>query len=209
MTRFATVTTLTLGRAPLALAGGATLLVHAFRPFPALLGAGLGLLALSAVTDALDGALARAWRVTSRFGAMADPLMDKVFFAGTLPVATFAALLLEDVPHALSLLVLDVLFVLRDQWVSFLRGVGAEAGADVRASLPGKLRTFLAFPAILLIHLQLGLEALAMRRPEYEGIWTAPPAVSFALEALLAVLTLWTGIYYTLRYLPALRRAAR
>ena len=209
MTRFAIVTTLTLARAPLALAGGATLLLNAFRPSPAALGTGLALLAISSATDALDGALARSWRVTSRFGAMADPLMDKVFFACTLPVATFAALMLEDVPHALSLLALDVLFVLRDQWVSFLRGVGAEAGADVRASLPGKIRTFLAFPAIMFVQLQLGLETLAVREPGFEGIWTAPRAVAIALECLLAALTVWTGIYYTRRYMPALRHAAR
>ncbi|MBR1837364.1 MAG: CDP-alcohol phosphatidyltransferase family protein [Kiritimatiellae bacterium] len=205
MSKFAFVAFLTLVRAPLALAGGCALLANVFAPSPALLAAGLALLAASAVTDFFDGALARRWRVTSRFGALADPLMDKVFFAATLPVATFEAMYMEDVRHALALLALDVTFVLRDQWLSFLRAVASGRGADVRAAFPGKLRTFLAFPGIMAVHLGLGLQALASVRPEAEGIRCIPRPAMFAVEAALVFLTVWSGILYTRSYMPHLR----
>lgn len=208
MTRFAFVTALTLGRAPLVLAGAALLLLGFFRPCPALLASGLSLCALSAATDLFDGMLARRWRVTSRFGALADPLMDKAFFMATLPVATFGALYVEDVPHAVALLGLDLLFLFRDQWVTFLRAAGSGCGAEVKAALPGKIRTFLSFPGILLVHLRIGQMAIAAGSPGHEALRPVPAAPVYAVEAVLALLTVWTCAYYTRAYAPCLRKAA-
>jgi phosphatidylglycerophosphate synthase len=108
MGTFAFVTFLTLVRAPLVVAGTLCVLANLAWPSPAILGVGAGLMALSAVTDLFDGLLARRWGVASRFGALADPLMDKVFWICTMPAATFVALYLEDVRHAAVLLALDV-----------------------------------------------------------------------------------------------------
>ena len=209
MSKFAFVTFLTLVRAPLAIAGAVLALANLALPSAALLGAALALMALSAVTDLFDGMLARRWGVASRFGALADPLMDKVFWVCATPAATFVALYLEQTGHAALLLALDVVSALRDQWASFLRSVGSEYGADVRASLSGKLRTFLAFPILLLVHAHLGVEVLA--RTE-SGAWAGraflPPAAAFAMEGLLLALVVLSGIDYTRRYWPYLRRAA-
>lgn len=208
MNRFAFVTFLTFARAPLVLAGTLLLLANLAWPSPAVLGAGLALVALSAVTDLFDGKLARKWGVASRFGALADPLMDKLFYACATPAATFVALWLEDVPHAALLLALDVVSLVRDQWASFLRAVGSEFGADVRASWSGKLRTALAFPILVLVHLHLGMTVLV--RTETEGAarpFPPEPAV-LALEAFLIALVVLSGIDYTRRYLPYLRQAA-
>lgn len=197
------VTAWTLSRAPFALAAAALALGHAAQPSPALLAAVLGLLALSGVSDLVDGALARRWGVVSRFGALADPLMDKVFFVATLPVALFLALRAGDTVHAALLLGLDVLSMLRDQWVSFLRSVGAPYGADMRATLWGKLRTALAFPVTVLIYLALGLDALGVACP-------APcRAGLFALELLLMATAAVSGLVYTRNYWPWVRRAMR
>ena len=208
MGKFAFVTFLTLVRAPLVVAGTLCVLANLAWPSPAILGAGAGLMALSAVTDLFDGMLARRWGVASRFGALADPLMDKVFWICTMPAATFVALWLEDVPHAAVLLALDVVSMLRDQWASFLRSVGSEFDADVRASFSGKLRTFLAFPILLLVHLHLGVEVLARAEGPWAGRAFLPPAAAYAMEALLLALVVASGIDYTRRYMPYLRRAA-
>ena len=208
MTRFSIVTTLTFVRAPLVLAGCGFALANLAAPHPALLAAAILLMAVSALTDLFDGKLARKWRVASRLGALADPLMDKVFYLATLPTATFVALCLEDVRHGALLLALDVISLLRDQWASFLRSVGSEYGAEVKASFAGKLRTFLTFPGIILVHLQLGLQVLALRSPAHEGIPLAPWGLVYALEAFLIALVVWSGAVYTARFWPFLRRAA-
>jgi phosphatidylglycerophosphate synthase len=158
-------------------------------------------MALSAVTDLFDGQLARRWGVISRFGALADPLMDKVFYVATLPAAVFLAMRGADWTHAGVLLGLDVISMLRDQWVSFLRSVGSGYGADVRANWSGKLRTAMGFPVIVLMYLYLGLQAL--------GVSLAPAvrAALFVLEAALVAITLMSALTYTREYLPHLRRA--
>ena len=43
----------------------------------------MGLFILTAVTDFLDGYLARKWQLISTFGRIADPIVDKVFICGS------------------------------------------------------------------------------------------------------------------------------
>jgi len=208
VTKFSFVLSLTLGRAPLAIAAAGLMVVHAFKPSVALLVAALGCMVCSALTDLFDGLLARKWKVTSRLGALADPLMDKVFYAVTLPVAVFVAAYLEDFNHALLLLALDVVSALRDQWVSFLRTVGSEYGADVKANWSGKLRTLIGFPVVVVAHLQLGLLALQKQSPAHESIKLLPENLVFALEIATIAITIISAGSYTLRYWQYLKRAA-
>ncbi len=46
----------------------------------------LGVGAVAALTDALDGHLARRWHLESRLGAMLDPLADKLLIVGSVLV---------------------------------------------------------------------------------------------------------------------------
>lgn len=195
------VTFLTVVRAPLALLAAVCALCHAARPSPWGVAAVVGCMALSAVTDLFDGQLARRWGVVSRFGALADPLMDKVFYVATLPVGVYLAARGGDWTHAGLLLALDVVSMLRDQWVSFLRSVGSAYGADVRANWSGKLRTALGFPVIVVVYLYLGLVALGTFLPGAARI------LVFALEGALVAVTLLSAWAYTREYLPHLRRA--
>lgn len=50
----------------------------------ALLPPAIGLFILAAITDALDGMLARRWSVESKFGRIMDPFCDKVLILGSL-----------------------------------------------------------------------------------------------------------------------------
>ncbi len=210
MNKFVFVNALTLSRGPLVIAGCVCALLVLAVPSPALLAAAVALLAVSAITDLFDGKLARKWNVTSRFGALSDPLMDKFFYVATLPSATFIALYCEDFKHAWLLLAIDIVSMLRDQFVSFLRTVASEFKADVRASFSGKLRTFLGFPIIILVHLYLGLNWLAKRCETFENAalpgWAEPTAL--ALEIGFLALTAVSAVTYTVRFMPYLRKAA-
>ncbi|MGI5868051.1 MAG: CDP-alcohol phosphatidyltransferase family protein [Kiritimatiellia bacterium] len=208
MNRFTLLMVLTFSRAPLVMAAAVCSIINVFFPAIGWVVAAVALLALSALTDLFDGFLARKWGLTSRLGALLDPLMDKVFNAIALPTAVFIAMYNECVVHALVLLVLDITSTLRDQWVSFLRSVGSEYGVDVKASWFGKLRTVVSFIVLVLVHLNLGLETLRMRHDAYEGMEVIPLSWMIGMELLLLVVTAVTGISYTVAYWPHLRRAA-
>ena len=110
---------------------------------------------LSAVTDLFDGYFARKFQVTSRLGAYADPMTDKVFYLTAFPTLVYLADRLGQHTHARVLLMLAILFLLRDQWVSFLRSLGALHNLSAKANWSGKARTLISFPTICVIYYYL------------------------------------------------------
>ena len=206
MSHYWFVNFLTLSRAPLALLAAIASILNLVWPSWGWIIACAVLLSLSAITDLFDGKLARKWKVVSRFGALADPLMDKVFYILTLPTATFIALYSEDIPHASLLLALDIVSIARDLWVTFLRAATAGTSAKMGAGWAGKIRTALAFPVIALVHLVLGIRYLALR--ELTTL-TIPSAPVYALEAVILVATLASAISYTRYYMPFLLAESR
>ena len=100
------------------------------------------------------------------------------------------------------MLVFTVLYILRDQWVTFLRAVASTYRADVSAMWLGKVRTALSFPAAGLIYTYL-----AFRR-FLPTSWNGPfLAVLYVVEAFLIVLNVYSCIVYTRAYWPYIRRA--
>jgi CDP-diacylglycerol--glycerol-3-phosphate 3-phosphatidyltransferase len=191
------VTFLTFARFPLALLFFAVAVARVMVPASALFLLALALLILSAVTDLLDGYFARKWRVESRLGAHADPLMDKFFCATTFPLLVFVAAVSGHVRHAVILLVLTMLFLTRDLWVTFLRSIGSMYNVGGQATWEGKVRTC--------VNLVLACAA-------YDFEQSPRPVVSQAalcvIEAVALALTLVSFWSYTRRYWPCLRRAA-
>ncbi len=108
----------------------------------------LGLFLLAAVTDWLDGYLARRWHQTSALGAWLDPLADKLL------VAT-ALLLLVSTSHSVWLTVMAVILVNRELAVTALRGyLGEQApplAAAVAVSFWGKGKTAAQLVALSLL----------------------------------------------------------
>ena len=166
--QFLFVNALTLSRGPLLLLFMAGVLVDIYHPHVWLKWLNLAFLVVSSVTDLFDGLLARKWNVTSRLGAVFDPMMDKVFFIIVFPTLTahlflssgvvYGALayvvksVRPELSHAIVMLVLTVSYVLRDQWVMALRALAAGSGADMKANWVGKLRTALSFPIGCLLY---------------------------------------------------------
>jgi CDP-diacylglycerol---glycerol-3-phosphate 3-phosphatidyltransferase len=152
---------------------------------------------LSAVTDVLDGYFARKLGVASRLGSYADPMVDKIFYLTTFPTLVYLADRIGQHDHARLLLVLAILFLLRDQWVSFLRSLGALHALDAKANWSGKVRTLVSFPTICLIYYYV-------QAPARWG-WPIPTAVVYGLEALSMAINLISIVVYTARFWPALR----
>jgi phosphatidylglycerophosphate synthase len=152
---------------------------------------------LSALTDLFDGYFARRFKVASRLGSYADPMMDKVFYLATFPTLVYLAEQLGQSGHARTLLILAILFLLRDQWVSFLRSIGAIHNLSAKANWSGKARTVISFPTICVIY--YALEAPA------NWPWRPPQSVLLGLEALSMLINLVSIVVYTNYFWSALR----
>ncbi len=156
-------------------------------------------LVLSAFTDLFDGYFARKFNVTTQFGAHADPLMDKFFYLAALPLLVFVIARNNQLTHATVMLVLTLLFLARDQWVSFLRSIGAMYNVSGQANWSGKLRTALNFPMICIVY--YFEEAPA-------DMQVVAPWFAYAFEAVAFTVTVISLFVYTRNYWPYLRRAA-
>ena len=160
-----------------------------------MLGAGL--------SDLFDGILARRWQVVSNFGKLADPLMDKVFFIVTFPTLLWIIGLQHDnALHAIFMLVFTVLYILRDQWVTFLRAVASTYQANVAALWLGKVRAALSFPAAGLIYLYLAFHARLPAAADEVALWLV-----YAVELAFSLLNNYSGAVHTKVYWPYMRRA--
>ncbi len=138
---------------------------------------GLGVFLFAALTDFLDGYIARSRGLVTRLGKLLDPAADKI-----LTSAAFISLV--ELGRAQAWVV--VAMVAREFAVSTLRSVAASQHVVIDASWSGKVKTTLQVIAIsaLIIQPRLGpLEFLA-------------PA---ALYAALAV-AVYSGIEYAWRY---------
>ena len=156
---------------------------------------------LSADTDLFDGYFARKFQVTSRLGSYADPMTDKVFYLTTFPTLVYLADRIGQHGHARALLVLAILFLLRDQWVSFLRSLGALHNLSAKANWSGKARTLISFPTLCVIYYYLQAPLRWSMR--------IPDCIVYALEGLSVAINLISIGVYTARFWPALRAELR
>jgi len=97
---------------------------------------------LGALTDLLDGKIARLSGEVTNLGKILDPLADKIFILSAL-------IALVGVGRVGSLPV--ILLFLREISVSFMRSVAAGQGLIIEASLLGKLKTSLEFLTLLIL----------------------------------------------------------
>lgn len=91
---------------------------------------------LAALTDWLDGFLARRWQVESDFGAFLDPVADKL-------IVSCALIILVDAFSSKALLSFVTLIILREVSMSSLRHWASSfrKKSDIPVSLIGKTKT--------------------------------------------------------------------
>ena len=103
------------------------------RPSVAMTWLAFALFMFAALTDFLDGYLARKWQMVTAFGRVADPFADKVLIAGTL-------VMLLRFPRATEVLThwYVVIVVAREFLVTAVRGVVEATGRPFPADRLGK-----------------------------------------------------------------------
>lgn len=154
----------------------------------------------AAITDSLDGYLARRLGQTSALGAFLDPVADKLM------VAVALILLVSYDPPPLEFFVFDphvlialtaTIIVGREITISALREWMAEMGArgKVAVSSIGKLKT---------IFQMTGLSMMLFR----DDVWFIPAfELGFYCLVAAAALTLWSMIVYLKAAWPDLMRS--
>ena len=151
---------------------------------------GMSIFALAAITDWLDGYLARRWRETSAFGAFLDPVADKLMVAAAL-------IMLVELGRAEAYLA--IIIIGREIAISALREWMAQLGRarNVAVAFIGKVKTVAQMTALI---------ALLLWENVIPGIST-PLLGTFALW-IAAILTLWSMFHYLRLAAPHFRSEA-
>ncbi len=152
--------------------------------------AAAGIFIAAAITDWLDGWIARRYNMSSAFGAFLDPVADKLMVA----VALF--LIVQQNPSAL-MAVASAVIVGREISISALREWMAELGkrAAVGVAWVGKFKTAMQIVAIVVCLHQRDFPELRLYR------------IGEGLLVVAAVLTIWSAIVYVRAAWPIMRDA--
>src|SRR3954465_10612942 len=136
---------------------------------------GAAVFALAAITDGLDGYIARSRRCTTTFGKVMDPIADKLLIAAAL----ITLVSLHRVPAWVAMVI-----IAREFAVSGLRIAAGQQGVVIPASPLGKLKTVVPGAAIFAV--------IATRA---QGAWWAQVLLYVAV-----VVTVVSGADYFLNF---------
>jgi len=145
---------------------------------------------LAAISDWLDGYLARALNQGSAFGAFLDPVADKLMVAAALIV--LVKLNLVDVAIAFIIIGREITISALREWMAQLGN-----SKSVAVSLLGKFKTAFQMIAILFLLYQEPLFGIST-------LWWGT-----LLVYLAAVLTLWSMAYYLMLAMPQITKRSR
>ena len=159
----------------------------------------------AAITDALDGYLARKWSAISIFGRIMDPFADKILVLGALiamasgPFTGLDETAAPRPPLAGFAGWMVTLILARELLVTSIRGVYEARGIDFSATASGKAKMMLQSGAIPTILVILGLSGGDPARP-----WALTIAI---LAWATTLVTLWSAIPYIARAVASPFRA--
>ena len=143
--------------------------------------AALFLFILAAITDFVDGHIARKYNLVTNFGKFIDPVADKLLVLSTMVMLSWHGLL----P---AWIVVTVLF--RELAVDGLRLVAVEQGKVIAAGKLGKIKTVVQI-TLIIVHLvffaQFPLLHILAR-------WLMIPT-----QIAMIIMTIWSGVDYFVR----------
>ncbi|SPT53889.1 Putative CDP-diacylglycerol--glycerol-3-phosphate 3-phosphatidyl-transferase 2 [Actinomyces bovis] len=146
---------------------------------------------VAALTDQLDGHLARSWNLVTNFGKIADPIADKAL--------TLTAFILLSVAGILWWWVTVVILV-RELGITALRFVLLRRNVVMPASMGGKLKTTLQMLGLVCLLMPWSLFAPA-------GMVQAMKVVGYVAIGAALLVTVATGVDYVVKALRLAREA--
>jgi len=146
---------------------------------------------LAAITDWLDGYLARKMDQTSAFGAFLDPVADKLM------VVVALVMLVQSNPSPWMALPAAII-IGREITVSSLREWMAEIGhsGQVAVSMLGKIKTTCQMTALIMLLFRDPLLGIPIE------------SIGFIFLYAAAILTLWSMMIYLQKAWPSLKKSS-
>ncbi len=150
---------------------------------------------LTALTDMLDGKIARKYNLITDFGKFIDPLADKFMVIGSQIAILVYMLLIGEETLAIVFTAVVLLILFRELAVTSLRLVVAgKSGIVVAASMLGKMKTVSQMAGTVLIILEpLFIEWI----PALDN-----HVIAYVCMAAMSFTTVFSGLDYLKTYLP-------
>jgi CDP-diacylglycerol--glycerol-3-phosphate 3-phosphatidyltransferase len=148
---------------------------------------------ITALTDMLDGKIARKYNLITDFGKFIDPLADKFMIIGS-QIAILAHLFMNgEITEGLVFVWVVLVILLRELGVTSLRLVVAgKSGIVVAASMLGKIKTVSQMVGTLVIILE----------PLVFPFCSENHIAAYIAMAVMCFTTLFSGLDYLRAYLP-------
>jgi CDP-diacylglycerol--glycerol-3-phosphate 3-phosphatidyltransferase len=134
---------------------------------------------IAALTDLIDGYIARRYGMVTKIGKLLDPIADKI-------IVSTAMILMIPMGHIPAWIV--AIIIIRDIAVNGVRSIASSDDSVVSASKLGKLKTLFQ---------NIALSALIIHYPLF-GIDAHLVGIIVLYIALL--LTVWSGVDYVLKF---------
>jgi CDP-diacylglycerol--glycerol-3-phosphate 3-phosphatidyltransferase len=155
------------------------LVVVFYLPYEWRFWASSAIFSIAAITDWLDGWVARRYNQSTAFGAFLDPVADKL-------MVSVALVLLVEVHDTPLFAVPAIIIICREIIISALREWMAELGkrASMAVSMVGKVKTTLQMTSIIVLLLDNPHDPSILQAIGYISLYVA------------AILTLWSMVIY-------------
>ena len=148
---------------------------------------------ITAITDMLDGKIARKYNLITDFGKFIDPLADKFLVIGS-QIAILAHLFLRgEITEGLVFVWVVLIILLRELAVTSIRLVVAgKSGIVVAASIFGKIKTVSQVVCTLVIILE----------PLVFPFFRENHIAAYIAMGVMCLTTIFSGLDYLKAYLP-------
>lgn len=150
----------------------------------------LAIFIIAALTDLLDGKIARKYNLVTNLGKFLDPIADKILTASVL----FMIIADGTIPAPYGAIVVTII-IAREFMVSALRLIAASQGIVLAADIWGKAKTMvqmIALPVCMLIPFVIELGAVSW-------LVLTVKISAFVLLGIATVLTVISGINYLVK----------
>ena len=143
--------------------------------------AALVIFILAAITDALDGHIARKKNIVTDFGKLMDPLADKILVMSAFVCFTYAGIF----HPAITIVVMS-----REFLVTGIRMLASSKGKIIAADIWGKLKTVSQDITAVLVLFRCAVGASS---DSFIGI------IVYAITWVMVLLTIYSGVNYCIK----------